>query len=98
MGFCKYGNQKRVGNGEYYICSVTGYPCKFARWCSSECKYKPNANFNSCGIKVKQEKSLLEKAAQKQEKKSRAKRAKKSEPIVEEIVESEITVEETVNE
>lgn len=53
MSFCKYGSQEKVGKGIYYICSLTNYPCKFARWCSSERKYKPNANFYSCSVRMR---------------------------------------------
>lgn len=53
MSFCRYGSEKKVGKGIYYICSQTGHPCKFARWCSSENKYKPNANFHSCNVRTR---------------------------------------------
>lgn len=59
MGFCKYGNTKVIGSGTYYICSVSNYPCKFARWCPTSLVYKPNANFNSCNIKIKQDRINL---------------------------------------
>lgn len=66
MSFCKYGETKNVGNGIYYICSVTNYPCKFARWCPTTLKYKPNANFNSCNVKVQQDREYLNKKQEEQ--------------------------------
>ena len=60
MGFCKYGNTQVIGSGVYYICSVTNYPCKFARWCQAALVYKPNANFHSCNIKIKQDRTYLD--------------------------------------
>lgn len=59
MGFCKYGENKVIGTGQYYVCSVTNYPCKFARWCTSSLTYKPNANFRSCNIRIKQDREYL---------------------------------------
>lgn len=53
MSFCRYGSEQKIGKGIYYICSQSGHPCKFARWCSSENKYKPNANFRSCNIRTR---------------------------------------------
>ena len=54
-------------------------PCKFARWCSSECKYKPNANFNSCSVRVNELKKVAEESPKKKVVKS--KRQKKSEIV-----------------
>ena len=86
MGFCKYGNTKVIGSGTYFICSVTNYPCKFARWCPTSLVYKPNANFNSCNVKIRQDKNSL-------------KMVKEPEPlevIKEEIVEDVPVVEENI--
>ena len=78
MKFCQYGTTKTIGKGIYYICSETGYPCKFARWCATTCEYKPNASLNSCRVRTKKNQEL-------------AFDVKKSpvieEPIIEEIVE-----------
>lgn len=79
MSFCNYGEQKTIGSGIYYICFITKMPCKFARWCSSECKYKPNANFNSCSVRVNELKKVAEESPKKKVVKS--KRQKKSEIV-----------------
>ena len=60
MGFCTYGEQKNIGGGVYYVCSLSGAPCKFARWCSSEKIYKPNANFNSCALRSNKKRELAQ--------------------------------------
>lgn len=60
MSFCTNGEQKTIGSGVYYICSISTLPCKFARWCAAECKYKPNANFNSCAIRAQQRAKAVE--------------------------------------
>lgn len=62
MNFCAYGTTQTIGTGKYYICSITGYPCKFARWCSTTCEYKPNANLNSCSVRTNKIKETADSA------------------------------------
>lgn len=95
MGFCKYGEQKTIGRGIYYICSSTGMPCKFARWCSSESVYKPNANFGSCATKInrqKQEETVEAQQPQKIIKKKNKKTKKVEAELVDNINEEDIGV------
>lgn len=93
MNFCKYGTQKTIGRGIYYICSKTTLPCKFARWCSSEQIYKPNANFNSCSLKNEPKKEAVVAVPQEQKQVKRKRKSKKIEPeLVENINEEDIGI------
>lgn len=87
MNFCKYGATQTIGSGIYYVCSETGYPCKFARWCSTTCEYKPNANLNSCRVRTKKIKESL----------NSEKSLETTEPVVEKTIE-EVVVENVVEE
>lgn len=94
MGFCKYGEQKTIGRGIYYVCSSTGMPCKFARWCSSENVYKPNANFGSCATRISRQRlEETREAEQPQKIKRKSRKPKKIEAeLVENINEEDIGV------
>ncbi len=78
MNFCNFGEEKNIGSGIYYICNITQMPCKFARWCSSEKTYKPNANFNSCVVRKNEMNRLSLESSQKETlvKKKRQKKSK----------------------
>lgn len=81
MGFCNYGEQKNIGGGVYYVCSLSGMPCKFARWCSSEKIYKPNANFNSCALRINKRNESIQQPQEVKDEIKTTKRGRKKKDI-----------------